>query len=224
VEATTITLLQCMYFRETESRWVKSIQRHSFAEEFQRLLSGESVSHKGQLILYLYDDFVTCCWGHLNQADLPSSIRNPILLPNKHSFTELLVQSKHFAVHHATLAAVRENYWIVKGHSLVRKIICRYTVCRQHDYLPQHFCKLLDALQAERPSQGHNADNAKPFKFKHCSHEIMKIRKFAITLLTNRWSGNSLWRRLLGWEDIGSVQYKVLNTALKKTIGRATLT
>ena len=111
------------------------------------------MSHKRQLILYLYDDFVICCWDHLNQADLPSSIRNPILLPNKHSFTELLVQPKHFAVHHggtpATLAAVRENYWIVKGRSLVRKIIRRYTVCRQHDYLPQHFCKLLDALQAE---------------------------------------------------------------------------
>ena len=126
-----------MDLREAESRWVKSIQRSSFAEEYRRLLSGESVIYKGQLILYLNDDFVICCRGRLNQSDLPSNTKNPILLPTKHGFTELLVRSKHFAVHHdgtpATLAAVRENYWIVKGRSLVRKVIRRCTVCRQYD-------------------------------------------------------------------------------------------
>ena len=122
-----------MDLREAESRWVKSIQRTSFAEECQGLLSGESVIYKGQLILYLNDDFVICCRGLLNQSDLPSNMKNPILLPTKHGFTELLVRSKHFAVHHdgtpATLATVRENYWIVKGCSLVRKVIRRCTVC-----------------------------------------------------------------------------------------------
>ena len=116
---------------------MKSIQRHSFAEEYQRLLSGESVIYKGQLILYLNEDFVICCRGRLNQSDLPSTMKNPILLPTKHGFTELVVRSKHFAVHHdgtpATLAAVREKYWIIKGHSLVRKIIRRFTICRRYD-------------------------------------------------------------------------------------------
>jgi len=60
-----------MDLREAESRWVKSIQRTSFAEECQGLLSGESVIYKGQLILYLNDDFVICCRGRLNQSDLP---------------------------------------------------------------------------------------------------------------------------------------------------------
>ena len=126
-----------MDLREAESRWVKSIQRSSFAKEYRRLLSGESVIYKGQLILYLNHDFVICCRGHLNQSDLPSNMKNPILLPTKHGFTELLVRSKHFAVHHdgtpATLAAVRENYWIVKGRSLVRKVIHRCTVCCRYD-------------------------------------------------------------------------------------------
>ena len=64
-------------------------------------------------------------------------MKNPILLPTKHGFTELLVRSKHFAVHHdgtpAILAAVREKYWIIKGRSLVRKIIRRCTICRRYD-------------------------------------------------------------------------------------------
>ena len=70
-----------MDLREAESRWVKSIQRNSFTEEYRKLLSGESVIHKGQLILYLNDDFVICCRGRLNQSDLPSNMKNPILLP-----------------------------------------------------------------------------------------------------------------------------------------------
>ena len=126
-----------MDLREAESRWVKSIQRHSFAEEYRRLLAGESVIYKGQLILYVNEDFVICCRGHLNQSDLPSTMKNPILLPTKHGFTELLVRFKHFAVHHdgtpATLAAVREKCWIIKGRSLVRKIIHRCTICRRYD-------------------------------------------------------------------------------------------
>ena len=144
-----------MDLREAESRWVKSIQRSSFAEEYRRLLSGESVIYKGQLILYLNDDFVICCRGRLNQSDLPSNTKNPILLPTKHGFTELLVQSKHFAVHHdgtpTTLAAVRENYWIVKGRSLVRKVIRRCTVCRRYDR-KSFSSPVLPDLPAERIS------------------------------------------------------------------------
>ena len=73
-----------MDLREVECRWVKSIQRKSFAEEYRTLLSGESVIYKGQLILYLNDDFIICCRGRLNQSDLPSTANNPILLPTKH--------------------------------------------------------------------------------------------------------------------------------------------
>ena len=76
----------------------------------------------------------------MNESDLPPSTKNPILLPTKHSFTELLVQFKHCEVHHggtpATLVAVRENYWIVKGHGLVRKIIRRCVICRRYDGKP----------------------------------------------------------------------------------------
>ena len=134
---------------------MKSIQRSNFAKEYQKLLSGESAIYRGQLILYLNDDFVICCRGHLNQSDLLSNMKNPILLPTKHGFTELLVRFKHFAVHHdgtpATLAAVRENYWIVKGRSLVRKVIRRCTVSRRYD-AKSFSSPVLPDLPAERIS------------------------------------------------------------------------
>ena len=111
--------------------------------------------YKGQLILYLNDKFVICCRGRLNESDLPPSTKNPILLPTKHDFTELLVQFKHCEVHHggtpATLAAVREIYWIVKGRGLVRKIIRRCVICRRYDGKP-FSSPVVPDLPAERVS------------------------------------------------------------------------
>ena len=120
--------------KEAEDRWMKLIQKNTFTEEYQRLLSGETVIYKQQLIIFLNDDHIICCRGHLNQADLPSSMKNPVLLPTKHRFTELLVMERHHAVHHngtpETLAAVREKYWIVKGRVVVKKVIRRCFTCR----------------------------------------------------------------------------------------------
>ena len=77
---------------------VKSIQKNTFTEEYRRLLARETVIYKGQLILILNNDHTICCRGCLNQSDLPSSMKNPILLPTKHRFTELLIMERHNAV------------------------------------------------------------------------------------------------------------------------------
>ena len=75
--------------------------------------------YKGHLNLFLNDDKLICCKGHLEHADLPVSSKNPVILPTKHHFTELLIQEKHQLVLHndiqETLLAIREGYWIVRG-------------------------------------------------------------------------------------------------------------
>ena len=77
--------------------------------------------------MFLNDEHNICCKGRLNQSNLPLSMKNPVLLPTKHRFTELLVMERHNAVHHNgmpdTLAAVRERYWIVKGGVVVKEVI-----------------------------------------------------------------------------------------------------
>ena len=59
------------------------------------------------------DRHLICCKGHLNQSDLPDNAKNPVLLPTKHHFTELLTIKRHRAVHHngilETLAAILDN-------------------------------------------------------------------------------------------------------------------
>ena len=86
--------------REAEDQWVKSIQRNTSKEEYQRLLSGGTVIYKGQLILFLNDDHFIHCKGYLNQSDLPTGMKTPLLMPTKHRFTDLLVKERHNTVHH----------------------------------------------------------------------------------------------------------------------------
>jgi len=111
-------------------------------------------------------------------------MKNPILLPTKHGFTELLVRSKHFVVHHdgtpATLAAVRENYWIVRGRSLVRKVIRRCTVCRRYDG-KSFSSPVLPDLPAERISTEPPFSNTGIDLLDHCMCEVQGVLKIRYT-------------------------------------------
>ena len=141
--------------KEAECLWVQSIQRSTFTEEYRWLLAGDTVVYKSQLILMLNDQHLICCKGRLNQSDLPDDTKNPILLPTKHRFTELLIMERHNSVHHngipETLAAVRDRYWIVKGRVMVKKIIRRCIVCRRYDGRPFP-SPIVPDLPAERVS------------------------------------------------------------------------
>ena len=122
VSGTSHSSYVLMDLREAKSRWVKSIQSHSFAEKYQRLLSGEAVIYKGQLILYLNDNFVICCRGRLNESDL-QKIRSCFQLSTVlQSFWYSLSTVRYIVV---ALQLHCGIYWIVKGCGLVRKIIRR---------------------------------------------------------------------------------------------------
>ena len=63
--------------------------------------------------------------------------RFPIILPNGHHVTTLIIRFLHEINGHVriqqVLAATRERYWIVKWHSVVKKILKGFIMCkRQH--------------------------------------------------------------------------------------------
>ena len=51
----------------------------------------------------------------------------PILLPDKHQVTDLIIRQAHHQVLHAgtraTLTHLRETYWIVRGRQQVKRVI-----------------------------------------------------------------------------------------------------
>ena len=127
--------LTAIELTEAELKWLKSIQQVAFGAEYKELLSGKNVVHNCQLILFL-DNGIIRCRGRVNKADLPTSAKNPVLLPEKHYFSRLLVKEKHELVHHngiqETLIATRQTYWILKGRKLVKNVIWHCVVCNRY--------------------------------------------------------------------------------------------
>ena len=84
---------------KAEKKWIQLIQDSSFPEELENLRADRIVVYTNQFILFLEDGIIHCrC--HVNQADLPHQAKNPILLLEKHHFSELVIKEKHMLVHH----------------------------------------------------------------------------------------------------------------------------
>ena len=97
-----------------EDKWVMSIQKQAFSEEYQQLLCRKPVMYRGQFSLALNEKKLTCCKGHMGRTNLLCNMKSFVLLPTKHCFTNLLILDQHKKVHHnaiaETLASIRENY------------------------------------------------------------------------------------------------------------------
>ena len=115
---------------DAERLWIKEVQKSVFRE----------TSLKLQLNLFLDEKGLWRCGGRLGNADLPYSTKYPILLPRDHPVTPLIVSDAHRRVLHNglrdTLTEVRTRFWIVKGRSLVRRIIHRCVTCRRFEGKP----------------------------------------------------------------------------------------
>ena len=120
---------------------IKHIQIQCFVEECNALVLGKkgTVVNKHQLLFINEDKFI-CCKGRLEYADVSVCAKNPVLLPNKHRFTELVFAEKHCQMHHngvtETSSAIREHYWIIRGRELVKKVIRRCVLCRKYEGKP----------------------------------------------------------------------------------------
>ena len=76
-------------------------------------------------------------WGRLCNADLPVTTKFPIILPNSHHFTTLVVMDCHKCVMHGgvkeTLTELRTKFWVVRGQSLLRRLLRSCVTCIRLD-------------------------------------------------------------------------------------------
>ena len=73
--------------------------------------------------------------GRLQRSPLPLETKHPILLPAKHCFSNLVIAYYHCKVGHSgvlhSLSALREHFWIINGHSAVKRVVKNCTICRR---------------------------------------------------------------------------------------------
>ena len=125
--------------KRAELMWIRSIQGASFGKEIAFLFSENAKTtapiYVQQFGLFLDDDHVLRCKGRLNNASLNLGSKNPILLPNKSRFVELLICEIHGKVKHSgirdTLTTIRERFWLIRGREAVKRIIKKGVICRK---------------------------------------------------------------------------------------------
>ena len=90
-----------------------------------------------QLFLFSDDNGILRCRGRIdNASNLPYSTKYPVILPGDHHLTALYVHRAHARVLHngvkETLAELRSQFWVVKGRSVVKRILHNCSVCRRY--------------------------------------------------------------------------------------------
>ena len=88
-----------------------------------------------QLGVYEDENGVLRCKGRIQNSSLPYETKFPVLLPQKHRFTELVILQCHAIVKHngvrETLTQVRSHYWIPKGRQEVKRLLSKCVKCRK---------------------------------------------------------------------------------------------
>ena len=107
-------------------------------------------------------DKLLVCQGRLENSDLVSETRYPIILPKDHKFTELVILMCHCSVRHLkvnpTLTEFRSRFWVTKGRQYVKKLIRKCLICKMHDgkpFSPPSIAPLPDFRVSEAPPFTH---------------------------------------------------------------------
>ena len=126
-----------------EVLWIRSIQLRSFSEELTYLSSMSKHSppaRVSQFGLFLDDLHLLRCRGRINNSQLSTASKNPILFPSNHPWVKLVIQHVHQEIKHSgtadTLSTIRERYWILKGRQAVKKILRSCVTCSKLESVP----------------------------------------------------------------------------------------
>lgn len=141
---------------EAEIVLCKEAQREIFGDEIRQLMRGENVSTSScifRLRPYLDDRGVMRLRGRLDAAlEIPAETRRPIILPNKHGLTDLIVYDEHIRMRHqndeAIVCAVRERFWVTHARSAVRRVKKACQRCRISSATP--VAPMMGALPEDR--------------------------------------------------------------------------
>ena len=136
-------------------------QNISFPNEMQSLTSEKDIkksSHIKSLCPILSDGLIRV-GGRLHHSDISYDNMHPVILPSDSHVTSLIIrqfheQNGHVGSHH-TLAYIRQEYWILKGLTIVKRIISKCVICRRNNGRP--VSQQMGHLPLERVSSNHPA-------------------------------------------------------------------
>lgn len=183
----TTGLIDINELNSAKERLVLKIQSEYFYEEIERLKKGSDLRKDSRLrFLYPFLDKsdILRVGGRLNNSNLTYDRKHPIILPPNNQFTNLIIECEHKRLLHAgnqsTLAALRQNYWIISGKGAVKRVLRQCITCFKAN--PKTIQPLMGDLPASRtlparPFQRCGVDYCGPFMIKEGQRKNCKITK-----------------------------------------------
>lgn len=128
-------VLEVKEMEQAKSYMVKKLQQQYFSEELQyisRQFPLKKTSKIKSLNPFIDKDGVLRVGERLNNAPIPWDAKHPIILTKDH-LVELIIRQTHLRCLHggvqSTLFLLRQNFWVIGGKNLVRKIIHECVIC-----------------------------------------------------------------------------------------------
>lgn len=161
---------------ELDKGWtiiVRLVQHEIFGTEIRVIEKGGCLDRRSKILSlnpFLDEKGLLRVGGRLAKAELSFDQRFPVILPNKHKVTRLIILSEHYKYLHAgpqaLLAQIRLKYWPISGRRTVKSVLSRCIVCfraRPKD-LEQYMGELPKCrITPSRPFENCGVDYAGPF-------------------------------------------------------------
>nr|XP_039269991.1 uncharacterized protein LOC120344746 [Styela clava] len=130
--------------QNAELEIIKHEQAKFFGKEIRLLSNNQEIPKSSTLISlrpFLKNDILRV-GGRIKDAPISYDAKHPIVIPKESLIASLMVDYIHRTTGHNgreyVLAEIRQNYWIVKGTSLVRTIINNCVLCRRKQRKPEY--------------------------------------------------------------------------------------
>ena len=120
---------------------IGKIQSEQFGKELLFLDGARTPSSRkppllvSQFNLFVDEHGILRARSRIKNANVESGCIEPILLPSRHYYSDLVIQEYHTKVFHNgvrdTLNAIRQRYWVLRGRESVKKLVRRCVICRK---------------------------------------------------------------------------------------------
>ncbi|KAF6204000.1 hypothetical protein GE061_002339 [Apolygus lucorum] len=129
----TVGPVSAVEFRCANHHYIKLLQHNYFPEVFTGSSFNDMSLELRRLNVFIDPEGLARVGGRLSKAPLMPDHKNPILLPSRSFYTNLVVDHFHRQGHHigptALLAMIRQEYWIPKARNLIRALRHKCVVC-----------------------------------------------------------------------------------------------
>ena len=120
---------------ESQNTIFELVQKDHFSVQHHSLKSQTPLSKRSKILPLapiLVDNLIKVS-GRIQHSNIPDQQKHQTILPAADHVTSLVVTHFHKKYHHCghdqTLASIREEFWIINGKSVVRRILDKCLLC-----------------------------------------------------------------------------------------------